>query len=66
MGTTIDFAIGDIQTTAYVSVPDGPGPFSGVVVTFNKDGPGPFTEWVVDDLAKNGYAAIAPNPYWAA
>lgn len=65
MGQTIDFAIGDIQTTAYVSVPDGAGPHPGVVVTFHKDGIDDFTMWVVDDLARNGYAAIAPNHYHA-
>ena len=65
MGQTIDFAIGDIQTDAYVSVPDGAGPFPGVVVAFHKDGIDDFTRWVADDLARNGYAAIAPNSYHA-
>lgn len=65
MGKTIDFAIGDIHTTAYVAVPDSPGPLPGVVVCFHKDGIDPFTHWVVNDLAKNGYAAIAPNHYHA-
>jgi carboxymethylenebutenolidase len=63
MGKTIDFAIGDIQTTAYVASPDGAGPFPGAVVAFHKDGIDDFTRWVVDDLAKNGYSAIAPNSY---
>lgn len=65
MGQSIDFAIGDIQTTAYVAVPEGSGPFPGVVVAFHMGGIDSFTEWVVDDLAKNGYAAIAPNHYHA-
>ena len=65
MGKTIDFSIGDIKTTAYAAVPDGAGPFPGVVVAFHKDGIDDFTEWVVDDLAANGYAAIAPNSYHA-
>lgn len=65
MGKTIDFAIGDIRTDAYVSVPDGAGPFPGVVVAFHKDGIDDFTRWVVNDLARNGYAAIAPNSYHA-
>ncbi len=65
MGTTIDFQIGDIQTTAYAAVPDGAGPFPGVVVAFHREGIDAFTHWVVDDLAKNGYAAIAPNSYHA-
>jgi len=65
MGTTIDFSIGNIQTTAYAAVPDGDGPFPGVVVAFHKDGIDPFTHWVIDDLASNGYAAVAPNSYHA-
>ena len=65
MGTTIEFSIGDIETTAYVAVPDGAGPHPGVVVAFHKDGIDDFTHWVVDDLASNGYAAIAPNSYHA-
>ncbi|MFM1813978.1 MAG: hypothetical protein RLZ98_673 [Pseudomonadota bacterium] len=63
MGRTIDFAIGDVKTTAYVASPEGAGPFPGVVVAFHKEGIDAFTEWVVDDLARNGYAAIAPNHY---
>lgn len=63
MGSTIDFRIGDIKTTAYAAVPDGPGPFPGVVVGFHKEGLDRFTEWVCDDLANNGYAAISPNHY---
>lgn len=71
MGSTIDFIIPDVNdstdiiTNAYVNVPEGPGPFPGVVVAFHKDGIDDFTKWVVDDLAGNGYAAIAPNHYHA-
>ncbi|MBT3534231.1 MAG: dienelactone hydrolase family protein [Rhodospirillaceae bacterium] len=65
MGQTIDFAIGDIQTTAYVAVPEGAGPHPGVVVTFHRDGIDDFTHWLVDDLARNGYGAIAPDHYHA-
>ena len=63
MGSMIDFTIGNIQTTAYTSLPEGQGAFPGVVVAFHKDGIDPFTKWLVDDLARNGYAAIAPNHY---
>lgn len=65
MVSIIDFEIGNIQTTAYTAMPEGPGPFPGVVVAFHKDGLDDFTAWVVDDLAANGYAAIAPNSYHA-
>ena len=63
MADTIDLTIGEVTTTAFVAVPMGAGPFPGVVVAFHKDGLDDFTEWVVDDLAANGYAAIAPNHY---
>ena len=63
MGSTIDFTIGDVKTTAYVAVPDGAGPFPGVVLGFHKEGIDAFTKWAIDDLARNGYAAIAPNHY---
>jgi carboxymethylenebutenolidase len=65
MGQHIDFAIGDVQTRAYVALPEGGGPHPGVVVTFHKDGLDDFTEWLVDDLARIGYAAIAPDHYHA-
>lgn len=65
MGNRIDFAIGAIRTDAYVALPSGTGPFPGVVVAFHREGIDDFTRWVVDDLARNGYAAIAPNHYHA-
>lgn len=63
MGSMIDFAIDGVKTNAYAAVPQGSGPFAGIVVGFHKEGIDAFTEWVVDDLARNGYAAIAPNHY---
>ena len=63
MANTIPLKIGNVATTALMQMPKGPGPFPGVVVTFHKDGLNEFTEWVVDDLAANGFAAIAPNHF---
>lgn len=63
MANTIPLKIGNVETTALMQMPKGPGPFPGVVVTFHKDGLNEFTEWVVDDLAANGFAAIAPNHF---
>jgi carboxymethylenebutenolidase len=70
VGKFIDLVIGDvrgsdIQAKAFVALPEGAGPHPGVVVTFHKDGLDDFTEWLVDDLARNGYAAIAPDHYHA-
>jgi len=63
MARIIDFKIGDVDTTALVSLPSGSGPFPGVIVAFHREGIDRFTEWVCDDLARNGYAAITPNHY---
>jgi carboxymethylenebutenolidase len=63
MANTVPLKIGNVATTALVRMPAGPGPFPGVVVTFHKDGLDRFTEWLVDDLAANGFAAIAPNHF---
>jgi len=63
MADTIDFAIGDVQTTAFVAVPSGAGRLPGVVVTFHREGLDDFTAWLCDDLAAHGYAAIAPNHF---
>lgn len=63
MADTIELKIGDVTTTAFVALPAEAGPFPGVVVAFHKDGLDDFTAWVVDDLAANGFAAIAPNHY---
>ncbi len=63
MADRIELTIGGITTDALVASPDGAGPFPGVVVGFHKGGLDEFTEWVVNDLAVNGYAAMAPNHF---
>ena len=63
MAKIIDFKIGPVNTTAAVGIPSGDGPFPGVVVTFHRYGIDNFTHWLVDDLLKNGFAAIAPNHF---
>lgn len=47
----------------YVGVPDGKGPFPGVVVMFHKNAIDAFTKDRVDRLAAAGYVAAAPNLY---
>jgi carboxymethylenebutenolidase len=46
-----------------VALPEGRGPFPGTVVTFHRDGIDAFTEWLVDELAAAGFAAIAPDHF---
>ncbi len=63
MADKIELTIGDVTTTAFVAVPAGGAKHPGVVVTFHRGGMDEFTAWLCDDLATNGYAAIAPNHY---
>jgi carboxymethylenebutenolidase len=63
LARTIDLKIGPIAAKAIVAAPAGNGPFPGVVVTFHRDGIDAFTTWLVDDLAKNGFVAIAPDHF---
>ena len=65
MAETIDLAIGGVQTTALTALPAIGDSVPGVVITFHRGGLDEFTAWLVDDLAANGYAAIAPNHYHA-
>jgi carboxymethylenebutenolidase len=48
---------------AITDKPAGAGPFPGVVVTFHKDGIDDFTTWLVEDLAREGFFAIAPDHF---
>lgn len=63
MANIIDFKIGPVDTTAAIAVPSGAGPFPGVVVGFHRGGIDSFTLWVVDEMAKHGFVAIAPNHF---
>ena len=63
MADRIEMTIGEVTTDALVASPQGKGPFPGVVVGFHKGGLDDFNAWVVDDLAANGCAALAPNHY---
>lgn len=65
MAETIDLAIGNVQTTALTALPVDGDSVPGVVITFHRGGLDAFTAWLADDLAANGYAAIAPNHYHA-
>lgn len=47
----------------YVSMPEGSGPFPGIVVIHHMSGVDPFTRSIAERLAGEGYAAVAPNLY---
>jgi carboxymethylenebutenolidase len=63
MADTITLQIDGKAVDSIFAKPDGDGPFGGVVVTFHKDGIDNFTTWLVDDLARRGFCAIAPNHF---
>ncbi|MCZ6849399.1 MAG: dienelactone hydrolase family protein [Alphaproteobacteria bacterium] len=65
MAERIELTIGEVTTAALISVPAGAGPFPGVVAAFHRGGLDGFTGWLVDELAANGYGAIAPDHYHA-
>lgn len=60
---TVTIPVGDDSMSLYLGVPDGKGPFPGVVVMFHRAGIDPFTKDRVDRLAAAGYVAAAPDLY---
>src|SRR3954470_6799050 len=63
MGEMIRLQIGAAAAQAYVATPQGQARAPGVVVSFHKDGIDDFTRWLVDELARDGFAAIAPDHF---
>ncbi|MDX1483177.1 MAG: dienelactone hydrolase family protein [Alphaproteobacteria bacterium] len=63
MAETIELAVEEVRTKAFLAMPEGAGPHAGVVVTYHREGLDAFTEWKVDHLAAAGFAAIAPDHY---
>ncbi len=54
---------GDDAMRVFVGLPDGPGPFSGIVVAQNAGGLNPYLQGVVRNLAEAGFVAVAPDLY---
>ena len=54
-------SVNDSEMSAYLSVPEGDGPFPAIVVIHHAPGVDPFIREVADNLAKEGYVAAAPN-----
>jgi carboxymethylenebutenolidase len=63
MANKIDLTVGPVQTKALAAMPEGDGPFPGIVVAYHREGLDAFTAWKVDNLAAAGFAAIAPDHY---
>lgn len=59
----VTITVGGNPMSVYLGVPDGKGPFPGVVVMFHRAGIDDFTKDRVDRLAAAGYVAAAPDLY---
>lgn len=51
------------EMRCYLALPEGPGPFPGVVVCMHAPGVDGFIRGIADRLAESGFAAIAPDLY---
>jgi carboxymethylenebutenolidase len=60
---TITYRTGDIDLPAYLAIPEGPGPFPGVVVIHDATGFQGDVEAQAERMAAQGYIAIAPSLY---
>ena len=60
---TVTVTVGGNPMSIYLGVPEGNGPFPGVVVMFHRAGIDAFTRDRVDRLAAAGYVAAAPDLY---
>jgi carboxymethylenebutenolidase len=61
--TTIEIDTPAGRIDAILSVPDGPGPWPGVVVIHDAFGYGPDKQEINDNLAAAGFVALTPNLY---
>ena len=59
----VTVTVNDHPMSIYLGIPDGKGPFPGVVVMFHRAGIDAFTKDRVDRLAAAGYVAAAPDFY---
>lgn len=61
--TTIEVSAPGGAIDALLGVPDGPGPWPGVVVIHDAIGYGPDKQSISDRIAGSGYLALTPNLY---
>ena len=53
--------VGDSETSAYLSRPEGDGPHPAMIVIHHAPGVDQFVREIADNLAKEGYVAAAPD-----
>jgi carboxymethylenebutenolidase len=63
MGQMAQVAVDGGSMNVYMAEPTGAGPHPAILLTFHRGGIDEFTCKYVDDLAAEGYIAVAPNFY---
>ena len=56
----IELQVGGAPMRALLEMPKGKGPHPGIVVCFHMGGLDEFSEWVVADLARQGFVVVSP------
>ena len=59
----VSLEVDDSEMKAYVSVPDGSGPFPAVVLAQHASGVDEFMRFACETLSDAGFAAVAPDLY---
>ena len=60
-GTDLQYVEGDTETTGYLAVPEGEGPFPALVIIHEWNGLQPRVRELADDLADEGYVTLAAD-----
>jgi carboxymethylenebutenolidase len=63
MAGTVTLMIDGEEVDSLFAKPEGDGPFAGVVVTYHRGGNDEFSHWLVEELARQGYAALCPDHF---
>jgi len=62
-GMDVNYVEGEAETTGYLAVPEGPGPFPALVIIHEWNGLVDRVRQVADDFAAEGYVTLAADLY---
>ncbi len=60
-GADLNYVDGDAETTGYLAVPDGPGPFPALIIIHEWNGLQDRVRQLADDFADEGYVTLAAD-----
>jgi carboxymethylenebutenolidase len=63
MAELLEMSVDGVPMTMLCSTPSGAGPHPAIIVVHHRDGFDDFTKKVCDDLAAEGFVAVAPDFY---